>query len=202
MKTQAMMLRIGAGAALAVLLAGCASTGVQRTDVNRERPLTTKFEADDARITVEKMVDSMMAYGPVVQLTTAGRPVLDVAYLQNRTMQQIDTVSLTDSVRTRLIRSGKFRFKDRSTSSTDLQIINEENETGLVNKNNAVKAGAQIATELYLYGAIAEIKTQEGRTTDRYYKITMNLKDLKSGEIIWTDEQEIRKVQKKSILGL
>ena len=202
MKTNTMMLRIGAGAALAVLLAGCASTGVQRTDVNRERPLTTKFEADDARLTVEKMVDSMMAYGPVVQLTTAGRPVLDVAYLQNRTMQQIDTVSLTDSVRTRLIRSGKFRFKDRSTSSTDLQIINEENEAGLVNKNNAVKAGAQIATELYLYGAIAEIKTQEGRTTDRYYKITMNLKDLKSGEIIWTDEQEIRKVQKKSILGL
>ena len=59
MKTNAMMLRIGTGAALAVLLAGCASTGVQRTDVNRERPLTTKFEADDARITVEKMVDGI-----------------------------------------------------------------------------------------------------------------------------------------------
>lgn len=202
MKTSMTILRMGAGAAAIALLAGCASTGIQRTDVNRERPLTTKFEADDARITVEKMVDSMMSYGPVVQMTTAGRPVLDVAYLQNRTMQQIDTVSLTDSMRTRLLRSGKFRFKDRSTSSTDLQIINEENEAGLVNKNNALKPGAQIATELYLYGAIMEMFTEQGRTKERYYKITMNLKDLKSGEIIWTDEQEIRKVHKKTILGL
>ena len=30
----------------------------------------------------------------------------------------------------------------------------------------------------------------------------MNLKDLRAGEIIWTDEQEIRKDQKRRVLGM
>ena len=37
---------------------------------------------------------------------------------------------------------------------------------------------------------------------DRYFKFNLNLKDLRTGEIIWTDEQEIRKDQKKRILGM
>ena len=40
------------------------------------------------------------------------------------------------------------------------------------------------------------------KTTDRYFKFNLNLKDLRTGEIIWTDEQEIRKDQKKRILGM
>ena len=30
----------------------------------------------------------------------------------------------------------------------------------------------------------------------------MNLKNLRTGEIIWTDEQEIRKDQKSRVLGM
>lgn len=37
--------------------------------------------------------------------------------------------------------------------------------------------------------------------TDRYYKFTLNLKDLRSGEIVWTDEQEIRKEQTSNTFG-
>ena len=39
-------------------------------------------------------------------------------------------------------------------------------------------------------------------TINRYFKFTMNLKDLRSGEIIWSDEQEIRKEQTRSVMGL
>ena len=185
-----------------VFTTGCASTGVKRVPVDRERPISTKFDPDDARQTVEKMVDSMMTFPPVVELTNGYRPALDAAKVQNRTMQHIDTVSITDSIRTRLVRSGKFRFKDRSTSGDDIEIINEENELGLVNPDKAVKPGAQIATELYLYGAMVQIQNERGRLKDVYYKITLNLKDLRSGEIVWTDEKEIRKEGKRRILGL
>ena len=37
--------------------------------------------------------------------------------------------------------------------------------------------------------------------TDRYFKFTLNMKDIASGEIAWTDEQEIRKQQTKATLG-
>ena len=182
------------------LMTGCASTGVQRTSVDRERPLTEKFDPDDARKTTEFMVDSMLQFGPVVDLTAAGRPVLDLAPIQNRTMDHIDTRALTTSIRTKLLRTGKFRFKDRASSATDIEIIGEENELGLVNPDEAVKAGSQSAIALYLSGEISQSRAQSGRTIDQYYMIMMTLKDLKSGEIIWTDEQEIRKEKKRSVL--
>jgi uncharacterized protein (TIGR02722 family) len=189
-----------AAAGSLLLAGGCASTGVQRIGPDRERPLTYKFEADDARQTVEKMVDSMLVFPPLVERCAGSRPVVDVASLKNGTMQHIDTVSLTDSIRTKLIRSGKFRFKDRSTAGTDVTVINEENELGLVDASRAVKAGQQIATELYLYGNISEIKQTAGRLIDQYYKITLNMKDLRTGEILWSDEQEIRKEQKRPLI--
>jgi len=191
-------LMCGAGLLLSV---GCAGTGVNRVSTDRERPLTTEFDPDDARQTVETMVDSMMTFPPVLQILAEKRPVLDVTSVKNATYQQIDTKSLTDSIRTRLIRSGKFRFKDRSTSDEDIDIINEENELGLVNPDKAVKPGSQIATEMVLNGRIVEIKAERGRIKDVYYKITMTLKDLRSGEIVWTDEKELRKERKKRVLG-
>lgn len=183
-----------------VLTAGCASTGVQRTSLDRNRPLSERFDPDDARKTVEFMVDSMLQFAPVVELAEAGRPVLDIAPMQNRTREHIDTRALTTSIRTKLLRTGLFRFKDRASSATDIEIMNEEAELGLVNRQDVVRAGSQSATELYLSGELMDMRTQAGRRIDQYYYIMMTLKDLRSGEIIWTDEQEIRKERTRSIL--
>ncbi len=40
-----------------------------------------------------------------------------------------------------------------------------------------------------------------GRVRDVYYKFTMNLRDLKSGRLLWADEQEIRKVKTRAMIG-
>jgi len=202
MKNNLVTMRILLGTFCLILLSGCTTTGAYNAPLDSERPLTTGFDPDDARRTVEAMVDSMLVFPPVVDMISQRRPVLDVASVQNRTMQTIDTRSLTDSIRTRLIRSGKFRFKDRSTAGDDITIMNEENELGLVDQSQAVKAGQQIATELYLYGAMVEMKARSGRVTDVYYKITMNLKDLTTGEIVWTDEKEIRKGSVRPKFGM
>lgn len=194
------LLRLCAAAITAAFVSGCASTGVQRTSVDRERPLTERFDPDDARKTVEFMVDSMLQFGPVVEITSAGRPVLDIAPMQNRTREHIDTRALTTSIRTKLLRTGQFRFKDRASSATDIEIMNEENELGLVDRQKAVRPGSQSATELYLSGELMDMRTTAGRRIDQYYYIMMTLKDLNSGEIIWTDEQEIRKERKRPIL--
>ncbi|MBM4153312.1 MAG: penicillin-binding protein activator LpoB, partial [Kiritimatiellaceae bacterium] len=58
----------------------------------------------------------------------------------------------------------------------------------------------QTAVDMYLTGTLSEIKNVEGRTTDQYYKFSMMLKDLKTGEIVWADEQEIRKALTKPVL--
>jgi len=124
--------------------------------------------------------------------------------MQNRTAQHIDMASLTESVRMQLLRSGMFRFVDRSSTGTaaiDVERMNQENQLGLVDASKAVKSGQQTALDMYLTGTLSEIKNTSGRTTDQYYKFSMILKDLKTGEIVWADEQEIRKASVRPVMG-
>ncbi|HMP72485.1 MAG TPA: penicillin-binding protein activator LpoB [Kiritimatiellia bacterium] len=192
------LIRLMAVTGVAVFAAGCASTGVTRGSLDRERAITERFDPDDARRTVEFMVDDMLQFGPVVELTMSHRPVLDLQPLQNRTMEHIDTRALTTAMRTRLLRSGKFRFVDQTTAGMDIDAMTMQRELGLVDPNQAVRPGQQTAFEMYLYGEISQMRTTAGRTIDQYYMINMSLQDLRTGEIVWTSDQEIRKERTRS----
>ena len=107
-----------------------------------------------------------------------------------------------------------FRFVDSSTSAIDLKTMNDQALNGLVDPNKAVRAGQQSAAQMYLYGELSEMRQSVddasgnwlnitfSKTTDRYFKFNLNLKDLRSGEIVWTDEQEIRKDEKRRYFGM
>ena len=163
--------------------------------------MSAAIEPQDVRRTVEKMVDSMLEDREFIAEYVAGKPVLDIGPMQNRSTMHLDMTSITDSIRTKLVRSRKFRFMDRTTSATDLQFMNDQALNGMTDQSKAVAAGQQSAAQLYLYGALTEMRQQVDGVTDRYFKFTLNMKDIRSGEIAWTDEQEIRKQQTKAALG-
>ena len=186
----------------AALLSGC-TTVVTEVPLDRTAA-TTRIEPQDIRRTAEKMVESLLVAPGVKEFVSNRRPVLDIEPMQNRTMQHIDMTSLTESVRMQLLRSGMFRFVDRSatgTAATDVERINQEGQLGLVDPGKAVKAGQQTALDMYLTGTLSEIRNDSGRSTDEYYKFSMILKDLRTGEIVWADEQEIRKAATRAVVG-
>ena len=186
--------------ALAAGAAGCATTVARETQLDM-KPKTAALEPQDVRRTVEKMVDSMLADQDFIAEVGGRRPVLDITGLKNRSTMHLDMASITDSIRTKLVRSRKFRFMDRTTSADDLQFMNDQALNGLTDAKKAVRAGKQSAAQMYLYGALTEMRSQTNGVTDRYFKFTLNLKDLSSGELVWTDEQEIRKEQTNNVLG-
>ncbi|MGN0833192.1 MAG: penicillin-binding protein activator LpoB [Kiritimatiellia bacterium] len=179
---------------------GCATTVARETQLDRQAK-SAALEPQDVRRTVEKMVDSMLADQEFIREVGGSRPVLDITGIKNRSTMHLDMASITDSIRTKLVRSRKFRFMDRSTSADDLQLMNDQALNGMTDPSKAVQAGQQSAAQMYLYGALTEMRSHENGVTDRYYKFTLNLKDLRSGEIVWTDEQEIRKEQTSSAFG-
>ena len=186
--------------ALAAGAAGCATTVARETQLDM-KPKTAALEPQDVRRTVEKMVDSMLADQDFIAEVGGRRPVLDITGIKNRSTMHLDMASITDSIRTKLVRSRKFRFMDRTTSADDLQFMNDQALNGLTDAKKAVRAGKQSAAQMYIYGALTEMRDQTNGVTDRYFKFTLNLKDLSSGELVWTDEQEIRKEQTNNVLG-
>ena len=182
------------------LIAGCTSQ-VQYGDAGSATPVSVEFGSSDLQQIAGTMVDSLLTYPPIVQITAQRRPVISVDKVKNKTMQHIDTESITDSIRTKLIRSGKFSFIDRTTDEAAIAELTTQQESGLVDPKTAIDFGQQIGAEFLLTANISEIRQKQGRITDTYYKFTMNLKNLKTGILEWSDEKEIRKTFKKSTFG-
>jgi hypothetical protein len=194
------MKNIVIGCVLTSLLCGCAGPRAREVQLD-QKAMTAAIEPQDVRRTVEKMVDSMLNDREFIAEYVSGKPVLDIGPMQNRSTMHLDMQSITDSIRTKLIRSRKFRFMDRTTAATDLEFMNDQALNGMTDPTKAISAGQQSAAQLFLYGALTEMRQQVDGVTDRYFKFTLNMKDIRTGEIAWTDEQEIRKQQTKAAMG-
>ena len=147
------------------------------------------------------MVDSLLTFPPVVEVTSQRRPIIVVDRVRDKTMQHVDMESVTDSIRAKLIKSGKFRFLDRTTDESVMREIDLEQNSGLVNKQDALQYGQQLGAEYMLTGNLTEIDQRAHGVKDVYYKFTLNLKNLKTGVLEWSDEKEIRKTWKRSTFG-
>ena len=131
----------------------------------------------------------------------AQKPVVAVEKVANRTEEHIDTTSLTDKIRTALIKSKKVRFIDKGGR----EAIEEEykyGEGGNVSGATAKKRGKQTGVDYLLGGSIATNVQEVGNDKLIYYKLTMNLTNLESSTIDCTEEREIRKKFRKRSVGL
>lgn len=186
-----------AAAGIAAMLgSGCAST-VEYGDATSMKPIDTDFGSADLQQIAAKMVDSLLADDLIQEISVGGAPLLIVDKVKNKTMQHIDTESVTDSIRTKLIRSRKFSFQDRTTEAA----LQEELAYQQAAAKDPIAGGQQDAPRYMLTSNLSEIEQEQGRLKDVYYKFTMSLRDLKSGRLIWADEKEIRKQKTRSVFG-
>ncbi|MCG9630685.1 MULTISPECIES: penicillin-binding protein activator LpoB [Vibrio] len=186
---------------LAVILGGC-SNKVSYGDAQAVETTTIDFGSTDLQTIAGEMVDSMMASGSVSYITRDQRPIVFVERIKNKTSEHIDTESITDTISTKMLNSGKFRFVDMDRVESVRDQLNFQNNDELVNQSSAIQFGKMVGAQYMLYGNLSSIVKKDGSDQDVYYKMTMRLMDLESGLIEWADETEIRKQKSKSLLGL
>ncbi len=186
---------------LAVILGGC-SNKVSYGDAQAAETTTVDFGSTDLQKIAGEMVDSMMMSGSVAAFTRDSRPIVFVERIKNKTSEHIDTESITDSISTKMLNSGKFRFVDMDRVESVRKQLNFQNNDELVNQSTAIQFGKMVGAQYMLYGNLSSIVKNAGNDKDVYYKITMRLMDLQTGLIEWADETEIRKQESKSLLGL
>jgi uncharacterized protein (TIGR02722 family) len=186
---------------LAVLLGGC-SNKVSYGDAQAVETTNAEFGSTDLQTIANEMVDSMLMSGSVAAITKDNRPIVFVERIKNKTSEHIDTESITDSVSTKMLNSGKFRFVDMDRVESVREQLNFQNNDELVNQSSAIQFGKMVGAEYMIYGNLASIVKENGKEKDVYYKMTMRLMDLETGLIEWADETEIRKSRTKSFLGM
>lgn len=168
-------------------------------DVEETNLLTDKWSESDMQNAVKDLVNSMVKHPAI---NGAKRPpIVMVTRLQNKTSEHIDTQSITDMFQVDLMNSGKVTFVDKAARE-DIAEEYEYQDSGMVSRETKKGAGGQVGADFILNGRLDSIVQEAGRDKTVYYKITMNLTNLKTGLKVWTGQKQIRKRFKKRRLGL
>jgi uncharacterized protein (TIGR02722 family) len=191
------------GMILAIAMtSGCTNKSVVKYgDATAVETTDTNFGSTDLQTVANQMTDSLLTSPVVGTLTANNRPIMFVERLKNKTSEHIDTESITDSISTKLLRSGKFRFVDMSRVNAAREQIDFQQNSGMVDPNKAMQFGRQVGAEYMLYGNLSSIVKSNKDKSDVYYKFTLRLMDLQTGLVEWADETEIRKTKQKEYVS-
>lgn len=168
-------------------------------DVNKENLLTDQWSETDMQMVVKSMVDSMVAH-PVI-MNAKVTPVVMVTTLQNKTGDHIDGQSIMDMVRVDLMKSGKVSFIDKEARQ-DIKDEYDYHNSGVVDSASKKGPGGQVGADYIVNGRIESIVQDTGKEKTVYYKITLNLTNLKTSVINWSDFKQFRKAFKKKSVGI
>ncbi len=175
-----------------------AFTKGQYDDPNKVILLDDKFNENDMQLISNQLVTSLGEFGKIKSAQEP--PIVMVGTVRNRTSEHVDVKSLTDKIRTELIKSGKFRFSDKAAREEVADEYDYQN-SGLVDKNKAVKKGKQAGVQYLITGDVASNVQEVGKDKIVFYITTLNLINLESNLIEWSDNKEIRKRYKKQSIG-
>ncbi|MBM4271582.1 MAG: penicillin-binding protein activator LpoB [Deltaproteobacteria bacterium] len=118
--------------------------------------------------------------------------------LRNDTDEHVNTRTIMEKIRTKLINSGMAKFVDDQAVSDILEQLKLQ-QSGLFDNAAAAKVGKLVGAKLILRGTISSIRKRTERTDIIYYNITLQIVNIETGEILWTDEKEIQRLTHKSL---
>jgi len=184
-------------------LIGCAAT-TRSIDPNSDFHYDASYDFTDKKAIVGDLTSSLLSDTDLNQV--GERPVIISYGIANETSEHINTGGISDDIRTNLIKSKQFRFLNRR------QRENVGNEAdyqyaGFVPPEQRLVEGRQLGADFILSGTLRSIeKTQpkQWRLNKReliYYSMTLEMTNLTTGEISWTDQVEIARESSQPIIA-
>lgn len=193
---------LAVAALVSLTLSGCANREVvSYGDATEVETVDIGFGSTDLQKVAAEMTDSLLVSPAMAEFNRNGRPIFFVERIKNKTSEHIDTESITDSISTKLLRSGKVRFVDMGRVEAAREQLKYQQDGGMVDQKSAIAFGQHVGAEYMLYGNLSSIVKFNKDKQDVYYKFTMRLMDLKTGLVEWADETEIRKSREKRRVG-
>jgi hypothetical protein len=183
-------LALAASLVAAALAAGCAQEKTRYGDAKGVETLTNQFGSTDLQMMAESMARSMQQ-APAI--ASANLPILTVQEVRNKTSEYIDTRAITDSIRSELQKGGRVRFAVDAVGMGQQTEELKRQQSELYAKDSAAEMGRMVGAQYRLEGNIISIVKQVKDTKDVYYKLNLQLWNIRNGLLEWSDEKEIRK---------
>lgn len=168
-------------------------------NVEADNLLTDRWSETDMQKAVADLVTSMRNHRAI---SKANRPpILMVTKLKNETSEIIETESITAMIKAELMRDGSVQFVDKAAREDIAEEYNYQG-SGMVSEVSKKGPGGQIGADYIVNGRLDSIVQEAGKQKTVYYKVSLNLTNLQTGLIVWTDHKQIRKSYTKQSVGL
>jgi penicillin-binding protein activator len=189
----------------ALALSGCAAfrARTRAVDIEQAKPMDEKFDFTDMRKVTENLAEDLLS-SPFLG-EQDDKPVMMIAGIENRTEQYVDTKNLTDRLRTLLLNSGRVRFINEARRD---DLMKEQGyQAANVTPAERLSIGQQLGAQYMISGSLTEMKSQTPRqvrvskTKLSYYKVTFEVTDLQTGEILYIAEEEFAREARRPLIG-
>lgn len=197
-----MFLRIASLLVFTLAVGSCGPKGFikgEYDDVNNENLLDDRWSETDMQKVVANLVGKMTQSRAIKNAKTP--PIIMVTRLQNKTSEHIDTQSIMDMVRVELSNDGAVRFVDKAARE-DVAEEYEYQNSGMVEKETQKGPGGQIGADFIINGSLDSITKDINKQKTVYYKVTLNMTNLKTNIIEWSGHEQLRKAYKKRRMGI
>lgn len=199
----------------ATVLAASSCSSVKYGDPSEEETVNIDYGITDRQRFADTMVNSLIESPGLGYLQHPGkgddlRVIVYMGGVENRTLEHIDTQGITDSIKTALLKSGRFRFVAGQQGQDEIgEQVRFQQGSGRVNPEMAKEFGKQLGADVVIYGTLRSIEKKRGRSfesggvkTNRTdYQFVLQCDNIETGETIWMDEKEITKTSKTGPFG-
>ncbi|PQJ67235.1 penicillin-binding protein activator LpoB [Photobacterium angustum] len=169
------------------LLGGCAQT-VDYVNSHLPETPSVNFGSNDLDNTASDLTTKMLSSPAVSSITAGGKhPIVIVDNIQNNASGHVDTKSLTNTIKSKISRSGKFNLVDKSRVDAVRKQMNFSENDRFVNQGTAIQFAKMTGAQYMLYGHVSNTSKSEDGKNVPFYKMTMRLMDTNSGSIEWAD---------------
>ena len=182
------------------LLTGCASTSVERVEVDETIDLSGQWNDTDSRLVAEEMIGDVLNRSWVqdFRVRNGGQaPVVIVGTVRNRSDEHINTRTFVKNLERALINSGEVAFVAASGAREEIR-AERKDQAAHSSEETAKEEGQEIGADFMLQGSINTITDRiEGKEV-KFYQVNLELSHIETQRKVWIGEKKIKKVVKKS----
>jgi uncharacterized protein (TIGR02722 family) len=188
--------------ALVISTTGCGPKAFVKgeyDDVSADNNMNDQWSETDMQKVVADLVAGLTSHRSIANAKKP--PIVMVTKLQNKTNEHIDTQNIMDMVRVELSRGGRVAFVDKEAREDVSDEYNYQN-SGMVSGETKKGPGGQVGADYIINGRLDSIVQEVGSNKSVYYKVTLNLTNLKTNIVEWSDYKQLRKKYHKHSVGL
>ena len=186
-----------------LMFTGCASTKVERIDVDETVDLSGQWNDTDSRLVSEEMIKDVMSRNWLERYKRANNghiPAVIVGSVRNRSDEHINTRTFVKDLERALVNSVEIDFV---ASSGEREELREErvDQAAHSSEETAKEEGQEIGADFMLQGSINTITDRiEGKQV-KYYQVNLELVQIENHKKVWLGEKKIKKFVKQSRFG-